>query len=386
MSRYVYLDHNATTPPLDEVIEAMHEAARSCWANPSSVHRAGREARARVDDAREAIARLADASARDVVLTSGGTEANNLGIARAFQRSRSATQRSGLLITSQLEHPSVTAVAHALSDEGVRVHWLDVPADGRLTMGSIERAIATRNADEPCLIATHAVHHETGVFQDVRAILALVAGTTIDVHIDAVQAVGRVAPEWWQGAPSIAIAGHKLRGPKGVGAIVTRPGVAIAPVLRGGPQERGIRPGTVDPIAASGLAVAARVALTEGPASYAKVGSLRDEIEAGVIAAGARHGVRVERTIESGTRAPHVTHLLVEGWRGDELVAALDLEGVCVSSGSACAAGTAEPSPAITAMIGADRAASALRISLSPTTTRDEITIALAAFDRVLSR
>ncbi|MFO0661003.1 MAG: cysteine desulfurase family protein [Polyangiaceae bacterium] len=384
--KLVYLDHNATTPPLAEVIAAMNEAASSTWANPSSVHRAGRDARAKVDDAREAIARLADASARDVVLTSGGTEANNLGILRAFPRDAITQRRRGLLITSRLEHPSVTAVAESLIDDGVRVIWIEPQRDGTLSLASIEQAITTRISDEPCLIAIHAVHHETGVIQDVRGVLSLIAGSTIDLHVDAVQAAGRVDHELWRGAPSVAIAGHKLRGPKGIGAIVTQPGVQLLPVLRGGPQERGLRPGTVDPIAASGLAVAARVALDEGPVAYSNTRPLRDRIESAVLALGERHGAHVARTTQHNHRAPHVSHLLIDRWRGDELVAALDLEGVCVSSGSACAAGTAEPSPAITALVGAERAVNAVRISLSPVTTGEEIERAIQAFDRVLAR
>jgi cysteine desulfurase len=374
----VYLDHNATTPPHPEVLAAMTAAQSAGWANPSSLHRAGREARRLVDDAREQIAALAGGSDREVLFTSGGTEANNLGLERPFKDSR------GLLVTSRLEHPSALAYAEALAARGVVVRWVTPARSGHLDPEAIAAALADRRAGEPALVAIHAVHHETGVIQPVQAILARAEALGATLHLDAVQAAGRVDPAIWRGAHTIALAAHKLRGPKGIGAVVARPGVQVRPILRGGGQERGLRPGTVDPVAAAGFGAAARRA-HGGPERYARLAPLRDRIELGLIELGQRYRTSIEPTA-TGLRAPHVCHVLVAGWRGDELVAALDLEGICVSSGSACSAGTAEPSPAIVALVGPERAHGALRISLGETSTEEEVDALLEAFARALGR
>jgi cysteine desulfurase len=369
----VYLDWNATTPPLPEVVETMAEAAREAWGNPASVHAVGRTARARVEAAREAVARLARCDPRDVVLTSGGTEANNLALRSAF------AQGSGVLVTSRLEHPSITRVAEALEREGrARVRWLSVLADGTLDLGDLERALSDAGAR---LVAVQAVNAETGVIQPVREVLALARRARALVHVDAVQAFGRledIADE----ADTRSLAAHKMRGPKSIGALVARPGVAIAPVLFGGSQERGVRPGTVDPVAAAGLEAAARHARTT-PARWNALAPLRATLEMGLVglSSGARvHGARARR-------APHVASIAFPGWSGPELVAALDLEGVAASAGSACSAGTAEPSAVLLAM-GCDEATAAgsVRFSLGEETTAAEIEWALAAAARVLAR
>ena len=244
MSR-VYLDWNATTPPLPEVVEAMARAARDAWGNPSSLHAAGRRARACVEDAREAVAALAQCDARDVVFTSGGTEANNVALRSAFAES------PGTLVTSRLEHPSVTRVAEALAREGrARVRWVGVRRDGLLDLDDLERALAEQGVR---LVAVQAVNAETGVVQPASAVLEAAGRRAIRVHVDAVQAFGRtedLAPD----AATRSLAAHKLRGPKSIGALLTRAGLAISPVLLGGSQERGVRPGTTDPVAAAGLA------------------------------------------------------------------------------------------------------------------------------------
>lgn len=376
-SPFRYLDHNATTPPHPDVLAAIADASREAWANPASLHRAGREARRRVEDARAAIAALAGVSERDVVLTSGGTEANNLGLERPF------AARRGLLVTSRLEHPSIVEKAEALAAEGVRVAWLPVGPTGHLVVDDVAAALGGRAPGEPTLVAVHAVHHETGAIQPIAAILALAARLGAEVHVDAVQAAGRVDAALWRGGDTAALAAHKLRGPKGIGALVTRPGIVVRPILRGGSQERGLRPGTIDPAAAAGFEVAARRAL-DGPLRYAALAELRDGVEASARAAGARHGVALS-VASSEPRASHVAHLVVDGWSGDELVAALDLEGVCVSSGAACSAGTAEPSPAIVAMLGA-HAGGAVRVSLGETSTEADIAAFAEALDRVLGR
>jgi cysteine desulfurase len=373
----VYLDWNATTPPLPEVVAAMGSAASDAWGNPASVHAHGRLARGRVEDARAALAALAGASARDVVLTSGGTEANNLAVRSALRDAHTRPGKPAVLVTSRLEHPSVTRVAEALEQEGrARVHWLAVTSGGRVDLDDLRQVLRERDAR---LVTVQTVNHETGVLQPVADVVTLAHEHGALVHVDAVQGWGKV-PVALHGADTASLAAHKMRGPKGVGALIARPGARLEPILRGGSQERGLRPGTVDPVACAGLAVAARHAST-GPERYAAVAVLRDELEARLLALAPD-----ARVNGADARAPHVSNIAFLRWTGPELVAALDLEGVSVSSGSACSAGTSEPSPVLTAMLGEGRAMRSVRISLGETTTAEDILFAAKAFERVLSR
>lgn len=361
----VYLDWNATAPPHPSVLDAVRAAEREAWGNPSSVHAAGRRARAIVEAARERVAELAGFEARDVLFTSGATEANNLALWNAPG-----------VITSRLEHPSVVRVAEALAEQGRFVAWLDVPESGRLEPASVEEPLA--RAPGGTRVAVMAVNHETGVVQPVGEIARRAHAVGARLHVDAVQAAGKLPSSLWAEADSVALASHKIRGPAGIGALAWRPGCAPQPLLRGGAQERGLRPGTLDARAAAGFGAAARHAL-EAPPRDVELGALRDRIEAAF----------AERARVNGAgapRLPHVSNLSFDDWRGDELVAALDLAGVRVSSGSACSAGSTEPSAVITAMLGRERARGALRLSLGEDTTPGDVEAAIAAFERVLAR
>jgi cysteine desulfurase len=375
MQRGAYLDWNATTPPLDSVVEAMRDAARRAWGNASSVHAFGREALACVEDARSAVAALAKCDPRDVILTSGATEANNIALRSAFAVP-SAMGRT--LVTSRLEHPSVTRVAEALEREGrARVRWVNVRDDGTIDLADLQRALSEGRVE---LMALQHVNQETGVIQPVDEALALGKRSEVALHVDAVQAFGRIESAAQQAATR-SLAGHKMRGPKGIGALIVRPGVRIAPLLVGGSQERGLRPGTVDASSAAGLAAAARHAV-EGPGRWRRLAALRDELEVAIcrLARGARvNGV-------ASLRAPHVTSVSFPGWSGPELVAALDLEGIAVSSGSACSAGTAEPSATLLAMGDVEAARSTVRFSLGEDTRREDVDLALGALARILDR
>lgn len=361
--REIYLDWNATTPPLPEVLAAMNEAARSSWGNPSSVHAAGRRARAWIEDAREELAAILGFSARDVLFTSGGTEANNLALAQAPG-----------LVTSRLEHPSVTRPAEVLATHGGHVAWLPVPSSGRIESEAIAEALD--RAPRGSVVALMAANHETGVLQPIEEAAAICRSRGAHLHVDAVQALGKTDVSALQLADTVAVAGHKIRGPKGVGALLARPGWVPKPVLRGGGQERGLRPGTQDAMALAGLLAALRHA-RGGPGRYAALRPLRDRIERSLATVALVNGAEAPRL-------PHVSNLSVRGWRGDELVAALDLEGVRISSGSACSAGTTEPSEVITAMLGKERATSAIRISLGDETEAADVERALVALRRVL--
>jgi cysteine desulfurase len=377
----VYLDWNATTPPHPDVIEAMRRTLASAWANPASVHTPGRKAHAHVEDAREAVAALVGLDPRDVTLTSGGTEANNLALEHAF----AATGGKGILVASRIEHPSIVRTAEHLADRGATVVWVAPEASGRVAPEAVEAALDQAGTQAPVTLVTlQAVNHETGVIQPVGEVAEIAHRRRALLHVDAVQAAGRLPREAWAGADMVSVAAHKIRGPKGIGALATRPGMKIHPLLHGGAQERGIRPGTQDPAACAGFAVAAERARAT-PERYAALAPLRDRFEDELRALGARVGAE---PVRNGTapRAPHVANLSWPGWRGDELCAALDLEGVAVSSGSACSAGTAETSPVLRAMLGEARAASAVRVSLGEETRDEEIDDALRRWALVLTR
>lgn len=372
-STRLYLDWNATTPPADEVVAAMASALAGAWGNPASVHADGRRARALVEDAREEVALLLERDARDVVFTSGGTEANNLAL-------ELAAAGGGALVVGRVEHPSVVRPAERLAEQGVEVLWVEPEPSGRLAPERFAEVMA--RARGPVRgVTLQAVNHETGVVQPVAEVAELARRVGAWLHCDAVQAAGKLGPEAWRGADLVSLAAHKIRGPKGIGALATRPGLRLAPVLRGGSQERGLRPGTVDPVAAAGLGAAAARARS-GPARWATVARTREELEEvllrvcpGAVIHG--HGAR---------RVPHVVNASLRGWSGPEVVAALDLEGIAVSSGSACSAGTAEPSPVIAAAAGLTDARAAVRFSLGEDADLSVIARIEDALRRVLAR
>lgn len=363
MNQGVYLDWNATTPAAPEVLEAMREGARTLWSNPSSVHRAGRRARAVLEDTREQIAERFDFDSRDVFFTGSGTEANNLALASA-----------PTLLTSRLEHPSVTSLAQRLSAQRKQVIWLPVAPSGEVTSEAVARSLETVDDPSQAVVAVMAANHETGVIQPLKAISREVVRVGARLHVDAVQVVGKASLEPLSCADSISITPHKFRGPKGIAALLWR-GAPPSPFLLGGAQERGIRPGTQDAVAALGFAAALQRASTRTTTDFNRLRELRDQLEKGCVGLAEVNG--------SGPRLAHVSNLSFSDYPGPELVAALDLEGIFVSSGSACSAGTSEPSPVVTAMSNTDRARRAVRFSLGETTTAEDIKKTLEALSRL---
>ncbi len=369
----VYLDWNATAPKHFQVTAAMARAEQELWGNPSSVHQVGRAARRRVEDVRELLGRLLYVSARDVVFTSGGTEANHLALAGAR-----------VLVTSHLEHPSIVAQAQWLAEQGARVVFAEVTSDGVVSAAAIEAALdealpdGTPDLRDPALggvtnrntplVTLQAANHETGVLQPLEEVAEVVHRRGARLHVDAVQLLGRGNLDPLQVADSVAVAAHKLRGPKGVGALAFSCGFTPLPTARGGAQERGLRPGTLDAVAMAGFG-AALERLEDSRAGYLRAAECAKWVEERLLA------LAVGGAIVHGAGAPRLGHVLnfrVPGWRGDELVAALDVEGVCVSSGSACSAGTAEPSPVITAMLGRAAAGGAVRVSFGEESTLED--------------
>jgi cysteine desulfurase len=280
------------------------------------------------------------------------------------------------LICSRIEHPSVTAVAEARAANGAFVHWLPVTPHGQIDVADLERVLGSLADPLGACVAVMAVNHETGVLQPLAEVARCVQRYRARLHVDAVQLLGKGDWALSEHADSVAVAAHKIGGPKGIGALLFR-GTAPRAVLLGGAQERGLRPGTQDALAALGFGVAFEHSLQRVAARAGALAPLRDRLEA-------RLGSVSEVNGLGAPRLAHVSNLSFRGASGPELVAALDLEGVRTSSGSACSAGTPEPSVAIRAMLGAARAASAVRFSLGATTSNRDIDGALGAIGRVL--
>lgn len=371
MDEFVFLDWNATAPIAPAALEAMVNAAPVAGANPSSVHRAGRLARRILEDLRETLAAALEASPRDVVLTGSGTEANNIALRSPFVEGR------GVLVTSRLEHPSVTRVAEALEREGrAEVHWARVLPSGEV---DLEEVVARVRAGGVRLVALQAVNQETGVVQPLERVHAECMQQGVALHVDAVQALGRtVAPLL---GTTRTVAAHKLRGPKGIGALVGSCGHRLHPVLVGGAQEKGLRPGTLDPMAAAGF-LAALGEIHACRAAFEAQAAHRDAIEEALLRLFPGSEVNGERS----RRLSHVSNVALAGLAGAEFVVAVDVEGVGVSSGSACSAGTLEPSPVIRAMHDEARARASVRVSLGPSTTDRDVRHAIGAFERVAAR
>ncbi|HNS99267.1 MAG TPA: cysteine desulfurase family protein [Polyangiaceae bacterium] len=364
----IYLDWNATTPPLPEVVEAVAQASRQWWGNPSSSHGRGAMARQQVELARERVGQLVGRPAFDVIFTGGGTESNNLAI-------RGLLDRVGPVICSRMEHPSVLHVVEALQNERT-VHWLDVDQRGVVDPEQVRETIVS--SSKPCLVVIQWVNHETGVIQPVEEIVQQAHEHGSIVHVDAVQGIGKLQGRPWSEADTISLSSHKIRGPQGIGALVGASCQRLRPMMLGGPQERKLRPGTVPVALAVGFGVAASWA-SSSPSRYDAIRPLRDHLEREMIQMGAKRNGQ-------GKRVPHVTNVSFEGVLGDELVAACDVEGVCLSAGSACASASSGATSAVAALLGPKRGLEAVRASLGELTTAQEIEKAVEVIRRVVGR
>ncbi len=358
MMRTIYLDHNATTPVLPEVWDAMRAAPSG---NASSAHAVGRKARQALEDAREKIAALLGAHADEVTFTSGATEANNLAI---------FGHRPTLAFASHLEHPCVIEPLRQLEARGVPVEWLTVDSGGRL---SPKVGVALGESDPPELVCVMLANHETGALQPVRAIAATLPRSA-SVHCDAVQAVGKIPIHFHDlGATTLTASAHKFGGPKGVGVLLTKRGTELAPLTFGGHQQKGRRPGTEAVPLAVGMAVALEIATRDLVPNRTKLEALRARLWDGLqrtCAPVVLNGPEIGAT----DVVPTTLNVSFMGCRADLLLMALDLAGVACSTGSACSSGSLLPSPVLRAMgVPDDVLRSALRFSLSPYQTKEEI-------------
>ena len=361
MPEPIYLDHAATTPVRGEVLDAMLPFFGARFGNPSSVHRWGREARTALDEAHERVAACLGATADEVIFTSCGTEADNLALLGVW-RARRADGRT-VVVTTPLEHKAVLAAAHQVTREGGEARLLAVTSDGLVDDASFDALVDSRVA----ICSVMWVNNEIGVMQPVPALAARAKAKGVVVHTDAVQAFGKVLLDArTMPFDVLTLSGHKIGAPKGIGALYVRRGTPLEPLMFGGAQDRGRRPGTENVAMAVGLARAAELAVAEREHEWMELATRRDRLEAALME-------RIPDAVIHGRgapRAPHIINISVPGTDSESLLMALDLRGIACSAGSACQSGSITPSHVLAAIgVQADLAASAIRMSLGSLTT-----------------
>ncbi|HEU4682800.1 MAG TPA: cysteine desulfurase family protein [Gemmatimonadales bacterium] len=376
----VYLDHAATTPVRPEVLEAMlpYLTAQS-FGNPSSAHRFGRAARAGIEQARRQVAEAVGAEPNQVVFTSGGTEADNLGIVGSAlaARGRGAAMCAAV---SAVEHKAVLEAAHAVCHLGGREMLLPVDSRGWLELDALDAALA----ENPSVVSVMWVNNETGVIQPVAEIAGRCQQAGVAFHTDAVQALGKVPVSMTQlSCTLLTISGHKIGAPKGIGALIVRDRKAVEAIIHGGGQQFGIRPGTENVAGAVGLGRAAQLAVAEQAALAERLCGLRNELAARLKAVVSGFVV----TAEQSTRAPHLLSVAVPGADSEALLMHLDLAGVAASSGSACSTGAVEPSHVLVAMgMPRELALGAIRFSFGRDSTHEDVERAAEVMPAVVAK
>jgi cysteine desulfurase len=374
----IYLDHNATTPPSDAVVQRMTAVLRDEFGNPSSVHHFGQRAKAIIDEARSAVAGLIGADPGDVVFTGGGTEGDNLAI-RGIAEALEPTGRKHL-IASAIEHEAVLNTLKALARRGWKTTLLPVDETGIVSPDILRSAMT----DDTALVSVMHANNEIGTVQPIPELAAIARERRALFHTDAVQSAGKIPIEVKAlGVDVLSISAHKFYGPKGVGALWIRRGVRLQPPLTGGKQERSRRAGTENVAGIAGMGVAAREAITKMDAEAVRLAVLRDRLEEGVlrgVTGTALNGVR-------SPRVPNTTNISFDRTEAESLLIALDLEGVAVSTGSACSSGTLEPSHVLKAMgLPAHRTQNSIRFSLGAANTETEIDRVIAVLPGIVEK
>lgn len=369
----IYLDHNATTPIAREVREAMLPFLNDEWGNASSSYRFGSKNKGVIEAARGQVAGLLGANAREIVFTSCATESNNSAICAALK----ARPQKRHIITSQVEHSSVLAPFRVLENDGYRVTYLGVDRDGLLDVEELKSAID----DETALVSLMWANNETGVLFPVQEVGEICRERNVLFHCDAVQAVGKLPVDLSKTPVDyLSVTGHKLNVPKGIGALYVRRGVPFTPYLHGGHQEKGRRGGTENIAFIAALGKAAELAQHRVLDYDAKVRSLRDALENGILEA----IPQAERNGHISQRLPNTSNISFNGIEAEALLLLLDGEGICASSGSACLADSEEPSHVIKAMKPETDARDMVRFSLGLNNTMEEIEYSIAVVRRVV--
>ncbi len=384
-----YLDHAATTPMRPQAVAAMCAALEQVG-NASSLHTSGRRVRRVVEEAREQLAALLGAGPSEVVFTAGGTEADNLAVKGLYWARRTADPRRRRILASAVEHHAVLdPVEWLVEHEDAEVVWLEVDALGRVDPEQVRAAIddGPDGADGVALVSVMWANNEVGTVQPVAEIAQIARERGVPMHSDAVQAVGQLELSFAaSGVDCLTVSGHKIGGPVGVGALIARRGLQLAPVLHGGGQERAIRSGTLDAASITAMAAAAQAAVTElGEGSAVRLAALRDTLVAAVREAVPDAVLRGDP--DPAGRLPGNAHVTLPGCEGDSLLYLLDARGVECSTGSACQAGVPQASHVLLAM-GVDEptARGALRFSLGWTSTEADVAALAEAIGPVVAR
>ena len=374
----IYLDHNATTPLLPEVIDRMTGALREEFGNPSSVHHFGQQAKAAIDEARTEVATLVGADPSEVLFTSGGTESDNIAIRGAAEALEATGRRH--LIASGIEHEAVLNTLKALAKRGWRTTLLPVDQTGVASPDALRAALA----DDTALVSVMHANNEIGTIQPIAELARIAHHRGTLFHTDAVQSAAKVPVDVKAlGVDMLSISAHKFYGPKGVGALWIRRGLRVLPLLTGGRQERSRRAGTENVAGIVGMGVAARIARDKMVGEGARLSLLRGRLEAGILAA-------VPGTAVNGAREPRVpntTNVSFDRVEAESLLIALDLDGIAVSTGSACSSGTLEPSHVLKAMgFNAHRAQNSIRFSLGASNTDAEIDRVIEVLPKIVEK
>ncbi len=376
--RFVYMDYNATTPLRPE-IKAEMIADLEVYANASSMHEAGRRARSRIEKARASVARLIGAEDPErVIFTSGGSESNNTVFATMFHLGRKGPRRG--IVTTKIEHPCVLNAAKWLEDEGFPVTFLDVDECGRVRLDQLKAAVGP----ETLLVSVMAANNEIGTVQDIPEIARITKAAGAYLHSDATQSVGKIpvnVAEW--GVDYMTMSCHKLYGPKGIGGLYVRAGAPLEPLIRGGHQEHGFRAGTYNNLGILGFGLAAELAYNELGEYMARVGALRARLRDGIVAAVPKCKVNghPEHVL------PNTLDVSFPGAEGEAILLSLDIEGIRVSTGSACASGSLEPSHVLLATgVGPELAHGSIRFSLGRDSTEADVDYVVAKIGPIIAR
>jgi cysteine desulfurase len=361
----IYLDHNATTPPDPLVIEAVLRCLREVWGNASSIHHYGQQAKAAMDDARGEVASLVGGEPSEIVFTSGGTESDNAAIRGAAEALESSGRRH--LISTAIEHEAVLNTLKALSRRGWRVTLLPVDTSGLVDPGRLRDALT----DDTALVSVMHANNEIGTLQPIAELAHLARARGALFHTDAVQSAGKIPVDVKaMGIDLLSLSAHKFYGPKGAGALWVRRGLRLLPFITGGRQERSRRAGTENVAAIAGLGAACALARRKMADESTRLASLRDRLEAGLLAAIPGS----ERNGAASPRVPNTTNISFDRVESEALLIGLDLEGVAVSSGSACSSGTLEPSHVLKAMgYPHARTLASIRFSLGSSNTAADV-------------
>lgn len=370
----IYLDNNATTPLDPEVKAAMLQHMENDFGNPSSIYAEGKAAHLLVESARRSVAQLLNCTARRILFTGSGSEANNLALKGTFFSTQGGRNH---IITSSVEHPSVLKACAWLEKKGARVTYLNVDTAGMVRPGDLLSAIT----ENTCLVSVMTANNETGTIQPVSELADICRQRGVPFHTDATQAVGKIPVDVNElGVDLLTLSGHKINGPKGIGALYIRKGAALVPLVHGGKQEDGLRAGTENVSGIAGLGKAAELAAQRLP-EMKRVAMLRDRLEQGI------REIAPEATLNGSahTRLPNTLNMSLPGVRGESLVIAMDRQGVSFSSGSACRSGSPRPSHALLAMgLSDEEAHCAVRLSLGILTTKEEIDRTISLLNNVL--